>query len=127
MLKFNFVYFTLTVLLLLTEVTIACFVHDTIIRPYVGDMLAVILIYCFVKSFLNLPVLPTVIGVLLLSYAIEMLQYFNFVEVIGWQHNRFARIVMGNSFDFQDFVSYTIGVLPIIGLEKFRKNKNRLQ
>jgi uncharacterized membrane protein len=38
-------------LLLATEIFIALFVHDKIFRPYVGDILVVILLYALVRSF----------------------------------------------------------------------------
>ena len=50
-LTFNQKYFYLTVVLFLIEVFIALFINDQFIRPFVGDVLVVILIYCFVKSF----------------------------------------------------------------------------
>ena len=34
-----------TILVLMLEVVIALFVHDRIIRPYLGDSLAVVLVY----------------------------------------------------------------------------------
>ena len=35
------------------ETLIALYVHDTVIRPYVGDMLVVVLVYCFVRILLT--------------------------------------------------------------------------
>ncbi|WP_092559518.1 hypothetical protein [Anaeromicropila populeti] len=32
------------------EVLIARYVHDTVIRPYIGDVLVVIVLYCLVRS-----------------------------------------------------------------------------
>jgi len=46
-------YFTPALLLLLAEGFIERYVHDNLIRPYVGDLLVVVLIYCLIKSFLN--------------------------------------------------------------------------
>lgn len=66
MLRLNKTYLILTIFLFVIEVLIALFVHDNFIRPYVGDVLVVILIYCFVKSFLDLPEFVLAIGVLLL-------------------------------------------------------------
>ena len=36
-----------TIILLVVEVLIALFVHDSIIRPYLGDVLVVVVIYTF--------------------------------------------------------------------------------
>ena len=38
-------YAIATVILLLTEVLIALYVHDAFVRPYIGDVLVVIVIY----------------------------------------------------------------------------------
>jgi len=115
--RFNRVYFGLAVALFFIEVAIALFVHDKIVRPYIGDVLVVILIYCFVKSFLNLPVMTTAVCVLLFSYTIEILQYFNLVQKLGLEHNKLARIVIGSSFGWEDFLAYTIGILIVIFVE----------
>ena len=117
-LKLNSQYLILTLLLFLTEVLIALYIHDGFIRPYLGDFLVVILIYCFVKSFLNTPVWPTAIGVLAFSYAVETLQYFNIVQKLGLQHSKVARIVIGSSFEWLDLVAYTGGIALVLVVEK---------
>lgn len=124
---FNPDYFILTILLFAVEVLIALYVHDTIIRPYIGDLLVVILIYCFVKSFFYFSVLKTAIGVLIFSYGIETLQYLKFVEILGLQHSKAANTIIGNSFAWIDLVAYTGGFVTILLAEKFmairRENK----
>ncbi len=69
-LKFNSRYFVLAVLLFGIEILIAKFAHDQILRQYVGDLLVVILIYCFVKSFLATPFINTALAVLAFSYTV---------------------------------------------------------
>jgi len=115
---FNGKYFLLTVLLFLIEVIIALFIHDRYVRPYVGDLLVVVLIYCFFKSFFNIPALPTALAVLLSAYAVEVLQYVRYVEFLGLQHSRLANIILGNSFEWIDLLAYTIGVGGIIFCER---------
>lgn len=114
MLRFHKAYFALTVVLFITEVLIALYVHDAIIRPYIGDLLVVILIYCFVKSFIDTPPLKTAIAVLLFAYAVELSQYLNLVKHLGLQHSRLANVVMGNSFEWIDMLAYTIGAVIIV-------------
>lgn len=120
MFKFNPTYLILTLILFSIEICIALFVHDQFIRPYLGDFLVVVLIYCFVKSFLNTPVVPTAIGVLLFAYTVEVLQYFKLVELLGLQHSRAARIIIGSSFEWQDMLAYTTGIIAVILIEKRR-------
>jgi Protein of unknown function (DUF2809) len=123
--KFSPFYAISAFLLFITEVLIALFVHDQFIRPYIGDFLVVILIYCFVKSFLNTPVVPTAIGVLLFAYTVELLQYFRIVEVLGLQHSRAARIIIGSAFEWQDMLAYTLGILMVVLVEK-KHTKNTI-
>lgn len=118
--RFSRKFFVLTVLLFITEVLIAVYVHDSFIRPYFGDFLVVILLYCFVSTFLQAPVKPLAIGVLLFAYLIETLQYFNLVKHLGLQHSRLANIVIGNHFEWTDILAYTLGVLFILLLDKLR-------
>ena len=126
MLKFNYRYFILTVLLFLIEVLIALFVHDKFVRPYLGDVLVVILIYCFVKSFLKSPPTLTAIWVLLFAFFIELLQYFNFVEIIGLQESRLARTVIGNSFSWEDLIAYAVGTAITLCFEGIIGKKKSL-
>lgn len=120
LLKFKPKYLIVAILVFIVEVMIALFVHDRFIRPYIGDVLVVVLIYSFAKSFLNLPVLPVAIGVLLFAFGTEVLQYFNIVERIGLGHSKLARIVIGTSFAWEDFLAYLVGVLFVIMVEKRR-------
>jgi hypothetical protein len=120
---FNKKYFGLTILIFGIEVLIALYVHDTIIRPYIGDVLVVILIYCFIKSFFKLPVLSVAVFVLLFSFGVEFLQYLNIVEKLGLQNSKIARTVIGTSFAWIDLVCYTVGIIIILIAEKGLKKK----
>lgn len=118
MLKFQLKYFIITIALLLIEICIALFVHDNFIRPYAGDFLVVILIYCFLQSFFKLPYLPAAIAVLIFSYIVELLQYFNLITILGLQYSNIARIVIGTLFEWRDIVAYTAGIVLVLLLEK---------
>ncbi len=117
-LRFHFSYFFGFLLLFAVECLIAMYVHDKIVRPYVGDLLVVILIYCFVKSFLDIPSRKAAVGVLLFAYAIEFAQYLQLVHWLGLKESRLANLVLGNSFEWIDMVAYTIGVVLILITEK---------
>ena len=120
MLKFQRKYFISTIILFLVEVLIALFVHDNFIRPFLGDVLVVILIYCFIKSFINSPVLITSVAVLLFAYTIEVLQYFNIVKVLGLQNSAVARIIIGTSFEWSDLLAYALGIGLVILLSFYK-------
>ncbi len=122
-LRFNKKYFIIAVPIFFAEIIIALFIHDKIIRPYIGDFLVVILIYYFIKSFLNISVWPLAISVLLFSYAVETSQYFNMVAKLGLQHSKLARIIMGTSFEWIDIIAYTAGIALVVFIETVYSNK----
>jgi len=120
MLKFHIGYFIAALLLFITEITIALYLHDSLVRPFGGDFLVVILLYCFIKSFFNLPVLLTAAGVLLFAYAVEISQYFHLVSVLGLQNSRLAKILLGTTFSFTDMLVYTLGVILVVMVENVK-------
>lgn len=120
MFQFNKTYFALALLIFIIEVLIALYVHDQIVRPYIGDVLVVILIYCFIKAFLNTKALPTAIFVLLFAFFIETLQYLNIVEKLGLEKSKIARTVIGTSYEWVDLVAYVAGSIIVIAVEKLR-------
>lgn len=118
LLKFNRRYFVLAILILVVEILIAIFLHDRIIRPYVGDILVVILIYSTVRSFLDSPVLLTALSVLALSFTIEGLQYLNIVDRLGLENSTIAKTIIGTSFAWADIFAYIIGFIIVLLFEK---------
>ncbi len=110
-------YFIAAMLLLLTEIFIGLYMHDRFVRPWVGDMLVVILLYCLVKSFWNTPVLVTAMAVLLFSFIVETLQYFQLVRLLGLEQYPLARIIIGTSFEWTDLLAYAVGVGLLLLLE----------
>lgn len=110
MLKFDKKYFLLTSALLLTEIIIALYVHDNFVRPHIGDFLVVLLIFCFVKSFLCVHSTSLAIAVLVFAYSVEFLQYVNILGVLGLEKYSLARIIIGNSFGWIDLLAYTMGI-----------------
>lgn len=126
MIKLNRTYLVITIALFLVEIMIAVFLHDQYIRPYVGDFLVVILIYCFIRSFLNISVMTAAVLTLLFAYVIEVLQYFKLVELLGLENVTWARVVLGSSFEWIDIVAYTLGILVVLVIERnfsYRNNK----
>ncbi|MES2746940.1 MAG: DUF2809 domain-containing protein [Bacteroidota bacterium] len=123
MFTFNKNYFVVTLLLFITEVLIALYVHDNFVRPYLGDVIVVILIYCFVKSFVKLPVVTVAIAVLLFAFTIEFLQYINIVEKLGVSDSKLARTIIGTSFAWEDVVCYVAGIIIVMAVEKKNSEK----
>ena len=117
--KFKVTYFLAFCILLIIEVCIALYVHDQIIRPFIGDLLVVILIYCFVRAFTKFPYLKVIIGVLLFAYIVEAIQATSFIEWVGLSDNKIAKVILGSTFDWGDMLAYTIGAVLIFTFEKF--------
>lgn len=117
-LRFNIRYFVMTVLIFIIEVLIALYVKDRFIRPYGGDVLVVILIYCFVKSFFDFPIAPLALGVLIFAFVIEILQYIKIVEKLGLEKSVVARTVIGTSFAWMDILSYIVGIGIVLVVER---------
>lgn len=107
-------YLIATILLLLVEVFIALFVHDNFVRPYIGDVLVVIVIYTFVRIFVpeKYPLLP--VGIFIFAAAVEFLQLLNITEVLGLGENVFLRILLGSVFDITDIACYLAGTIIIL-------------
>jgi hypothetical protein len=126
MFKFNWRYFVLAILILIIEILIAIYVHDGFIRPYIGDLLVVIFIYCFLKSFVSLSTSKAALYVLLFSYFVEAMQYFRIVQHLGFQRNNLARIIIGTSFDWKDILMYTIGIVTVVIIENVFSSENSI-
>lgn len=120
MFYFSKKYFLWAVSLFITELLIALYVDDDFIRPYVGDFLVVILLYCMLKSCVRIKVWKAALCVLLFSYIIEIMQYFDVVTLLGLQHNKFARIIIGTYFTWDDMAAYTLGILFVLLIERKR-------
>lgn len=104
-------YFTGFIFLLLVEISIALFVKDDFIRPYLGDFLVVILIYCFLMIVSKIPVMEALLMVLLFSFMVEFLQLVNLPKLLGFQPSWWFKIVLGSSFSAWDLLAYCFGIL----------------
>ena len=99
--------------LLIIEVLIALYVHDDFIRPYIGDVLVVMVLYCFVRIFIPNGVKLMPLYIFIFAAGVEVLQYFSLVEVLGLENNRFLRILIGSVFDVKDIICYSVGCAVI--------------
>jgi len=118
MVLFHKKYFIATLILFIIEVLIALFIHGGIIRNYIGDLLVVMLLYCFIRTFFKISVHKVALGVLLFSYIVEFSQYFNLIKHVGLEKCAIANTVLGHSFEWTDIIVYTLGVLLVILAER---------
>ena len=111
--KLSIRYLAAFILVLLAEILIALFVHDRIVRPYIGDVLVMVLMYTFIKIFLRrehrlLPVYLFVFAAL-----VEVLQYFRLAELLGVE-NTVLSIIFGSTFDSRDILCYLAGSVLLL-------------
>ena len=118
--RLNATYAGLAVGLLGVEILISRFAHDRFIRPYAGDFLVPILLYCLVQSAGRRPVGRVLAAVLLVAYLVELGQYFHLVARLGLAHSRVARLMLGSAFSWADMLAYTLGALLVLGIERGR-------
>ncbi|WP_255513245.1 DUF2809 domain-containing protein [Lutibacter sp. Hel_I_33_5] len=96
---------------------IATFFKDKFIRPILGDVLVVILLFSFCRIFYHGNSIKLIIGVLIFAFIIEILQYFQFASLLGLENNKIAKIVLGSTFDWLDLLAYSIGALLCFPLD----------
>ena len=122
--KKRILYAVATLLLLLIEVMIALYVHDDFIRPYVGDVLVVIVIYTFIRIIV--PEKYKLIPLFLFIFAagVELLQLANIVEILGVADNKFLKILIGSVFDIKDIVCYAVGCVILCMYEWVRVRRH---
>jgi hypothetical protein len=116
--KINHKYASIFIILLIAEIYIALFIHDNIVRPFVGDALVVGVIYFFIRSFIRKLRFLSVY-VFLFACLIEVGQYFNLVSLLHMENFKIARIIIGSTFDFNDIFCYLIGAVLLFAYEVF--------
>lgn len=111
-LQFSLKYLLLTLFIFLVEVLIATQLKDIFfVRAYLGDVIVVMLLYTFVKSFVKVNDQKLILGILVFSCLVELAQYFNIAEKLGFREGSLMYIVIGNSFSWIDILCYAVGCL----------------
>ncbi|MDT8757849.1 DUF2809 domain-containing protein [Sphingomonas psychrotolerans] len=113
-------YALIALALLVVEILIALFVHDEFVRPYLGDTLAVILVYAGLRAASRIGIVEAAAAAFFIAAAIEFAQWFHVLDLLGLSHNRVARIVLGYGFEWKDFLAYAAGALTALGIERVR-------
>lgn len=116
MFQFNLKYFTLFLLLFLSEIVIAKYTTG-FIRHTFGDYLCVILIYTFIKSYVKSSNLKTGIIVLIIAYIVEFLQLTNLQNLYPQQYENILKLILGTSFSVGDLVAYSLGIVTTLIIE----------
>ncbi len=121
--QFSLKYLLLTLFIFLVEVLIATKLsHIFFVRAYLGDVIVVMLLYTFVKSFIKVNNEKLILVILIFSFLIEFAQYFNIAEKLGFQKGSLMYIVIGNSFSWIDNLCYAVGCLLLYIFVKSTNN-----
>jgi len=115
-------YAAAALLLFIVEVLIALFVRDQFVRPYLGDVLAVMLVYAALRAATPLGMASALWTALGIALVIEVAQALNLLGALGLADNQFARVVLGGAFDMLDMAAYLAGGAAILAIESgFRR------
>lgn len=95
------------------EIWIALYVHDRIIRPYIGDVLVVICIY-FLARTVDARTRLLSIPVTIFAFCVEAVQLTGLSEIIP---EPFSTIV-GGTFDPADLLCYLVGGVVCFLIDK---------
>ena len=104
----------------LIEVAIALWVRDRFVRPYLGDVLAVVLVYLTLRAVTPLRVVPAALLALAVGVLVEIGQAIHLLDWLGLADHRVAAVVFGASFSVGDLVCYAAGAALVLMLERAR-------
>jgi hypothetical protein len=116
-------YAVLATVFFAVEVWIALSVRDSFVRPYVGDVLAVMLMYCVLRAVTPLGMIAAITTALVFAFVVELAQLFSLLDMIGLRGNGIAETVLGGAFDLLDLIAYAVGALIAVAAETAVKPK----
>ncbi|WP_336686809.1 DUF2809 domain-containing protein [Chryseobacterium bernardetii] len=123
--QFSLKYLLISVFIFLIEVLIATELKDIFfVRAYLGDVIVVMLLYTLIKSFFRVNNEKLILGILIFSCLVELAQYFNIAEKLGFREGSLMYIVIGNSFSWIDILCYVAGCLLLYLFIKVTKEES---
>lgn len=102
------------------EVVIALYVRDRFVRPYLGDTLAVLLVYCGLRAVTRLEVVPAAVAAFGVAALVELGQFVGILDLLGWRDSALARTVLGTGFDWKDVLAYAAGACIAVLAERLK-------
>ena len=108
----------IAIALLAIEVLIALFMRDRFVRPYLGDVLVVMLIFFALRALHPFRPVPLALGTFVFAVAVEVLQAWDLIGRLGWSSSTMAKLVLGNTFQWGDLVCYATGCAASIVLAR---------
>ena len=113
----------MTIILFIIELLIAIFTKG-FIRNHVGDVLVVILIYTFFRTFWNGSKPFLLLSIFLFAILVEIAQAYNLTEMLHIHNKSTLGIIIGCSFDWGDILCYAIGIGICYFIDTFKDKKN---
>ena len=111
-------YFAIFVAVLCIEILIGVYVRDAFVRPYVGDVLVVVLIYCLIRVIKPMGVRLMPLYVFAFACGVEFLQLIDVVGILGIPKGSVVAIIIGSTFSFPDIICYAVGC-TIVAVTEF--------
>lgn len=105
--KMRLLYAAAFVVLLCIEVCIALFVHDSFVRPYIGDVLVVVVVYCAARIVFPCRFWLMSAAVFLFAAVVELVQLTPLSSL--FPEGGFIATVLGSTFDLKDLLCYAVG------------------
>lgn len=104
--------------ILVAEIYIAVCVKGGFVRHYLGDVLAVILLYALARIIFSVAPSKLPLKIFVFAAALEIAQYFGVVQILGIE-NKILKIMIGGTFDLTDLLCYAAGcIINYMLLEK---------
>ena len=91
MIKFNKIYFTLFLVIFLIEILIARYATG-FLRHTIGDYLAVMFVYTFIKSFFRISIEKAILITFAISFSIEFLQLSDLQNHFPKKYSHFLKL-----------------------------------
>ena len=111
-------FLVVAVLILAVEICIAVCVNGGFVRHYLGDVLAVILLYAFVRAIFSVTPSNLALKIFAFAVALELAQYFGAVQILGIE-SKILKVMIGGTFDLTDLLCYAVGCVLVGIYEKF--------
>lgn len=118
------IYAAVFAVLFAVEIIIGLYVHDQFVRPYIGDMIVVVLLWALVRMIIPFRAVWLSGAIYVFAVLVELSQMIPLVDFLEIE-NRLIRVLMGTSFAVGDLFAYAAGciVTAIVDIAVFRHRK----
>jgi hypothetical protein len=70
-------------------------------------------LYFLIEVFIDAKPLKLALFTLASAFTVEFLQYFRIIDLLGLEHSKIARVVIGSVFDPLDLIAYFTGAVLV--------------